>query len=262
MEETFPVEEASPDLVPSDLSSLINELRVHASSAGISITDAQVSMMARLCELLLEWNSRFNLSAIREPREIVYKHLLDSLAPAYTQWIAVGGVQPGNLLDVGSGAGFPALPLAIAFPETKVTALESSRKKSEFISLAACDLGLDVRVVRARAEAQGHRPTFREHFDVVVARAVAYLPALAEYCLPFVRIGGHFVALKSERLDEEIADGVGAVEVLGGILKEPRSYYLPGIQGQRWVLAAEKTSHTPEEYPRQPGIPTRKPLRS
>ena len=235
-------------------------LVVAAASLGIQLSDPQVAQLCELVRFLQEWNERFNLTAIRDPAEIERKHIVDSLAPSAHGWRALSGQRPRTLLDVGSGAGFPALPLAVVYPEIQVTALESSRKKADFISLAAAHLGLDVRVVRGRAETEGQRPVLREKLDLVIARAVAYLPALAEYCLPFVRVGGYFIAMKSESVEDEITDGLYAVEQLGGRLLEPMPYTVPGISGARWLVVAEKVAHTPSEYPRLPGIPSKKPL--
>lgn len=235
-------------------------LLIAAESLGISLTDGQLSQMRELTRLLQEWNTRFNLTSIRDPGEIELKHLADSLAPSAHGWRALAGRPPASLLDVGSGAGFPALPLAILCADMRVTALEKSRKKCEFIAFAAAHLGLDVRVVKGRAETEGQLPVLREKFDLVIARAVAYLPALAEYCLPFARVGGHFIAMKSESLEEEIADGIYAVERLGGLLHEPLPYTLPGVEGTRYLLIAEKVARTPEEYPRPAGVPSKRPI--
>ncbi len=231
-----------------------------AAQIGVTLTAAQVEQLDRLVHLLGEWNARFNLTAIRDPREIRLKHIVDSLVPCGNAWAATTGRPPASILDVGTGAGFPALPLAIAQPDIAVTALESSRKKAEFVSLASTQLGLSTRVVRGRAETEGQRPVLRERFDLVLARSVAYLPALAEYCLPFTRIGGYFIAMKSERVDEEIASGRAAVEAMGGLMREPKTYTLPGVPGTRQLLVIEKVAHTPQQYPREPGVPKRKPI--
>lgn len=237
-----------------------SDLVACAAALGVLLDSETERRLRDLIGLLQEWNARFNLTSIRDTEGIAVKHVLDSLAPAMRGWCATDGRRPDTLLDVGSGAGFPALPLAIVYPDTRVTALESTRKKCEFIALAAARLGLDVRVVNGRAETEGQRPVLRERFDLVLARAVAYLPALAEYCLPFARVGGCFVAMKSESVEQEIADGLPAVEALGGRLREPVPYALPGLSGARWLLPVEKIFRTPPQYPRDPGVPKRKPI--
>ncbi len=245
---TSPPSESGVDLVAA------------AAAIGVTLHEAEVRKMHQLVELLQEWNGQVSLTSIRDRQGIELKHIVDSLAPSAHVWRATDGQRPRTLLDVGSGAGFPALPLAIAHPEIHVTAIDSSRKKTEFISLAAAQLGLDVRVVKGRAETEGQRPVLRDRFDLVLARAVAYLPALAEVCLPFARVGGYFIAMKSEELEEEISDGLAAVETLGGRLREPIPYEIPGVPGTRWLLVVEKVASTPAEYPREPGVPKRQPI--
>lgn len=235
-------------------------LRAAAATLGVEVGPEAETRLRQLIALLQDWNARYNLTAIRDVPGIELKHIVDSLAPAAHGWSACGGQQPRTLLDVGSGAGFPALPLAIVYPRTSVTALESSRKKCDFIAYAAEQLGVELRVVHGRAESEGQQPVLRERFDLVVARSVAYLPVLAEYCLPFTRVGGCFIALKSEGLDEEIVDGLAAIEELGGVLREPIPYHIPGLSGTRWLLVAEKVSRTLETYPREPGMPKRSPI--
>ncbi len=227
---------------------------------GLELPEPRLRKLRELVDLVEEWNARFNLTAIRDRRGIEIRHVLDSLVPAAHGWRDVAPSIPGSVVDVGSGAGFPALPLAIAFPEVRVTAIESVRKKADFIALAAARLGVDVRVIRERAESAGHSPVLRERFDLAIARAVAYLPTLAEYCLPFVRVGGRFVAMKGDPFDEELEHGLHAVERLGGRVREPVRYSLPEVSGGRALLVFEKVSGTPDDYPRRPGLPARRPI--
>lgn len=231
-----------------------------AAALGVQLREHDEVRLRDLIQLLQEWNGRFNLTAIRDEAGIELKHVVDSLAPSAHNWRASDGQEPTTLLDVGSGAGFPALPIAVVYPEVRVSVIEASRKKCDFIGVAAAHLGLNMRVVHGRAESEGRLPVLRERFDLVVARSVAYLPVLAEYCLPFVRLGGRFVAMKSEGLEEEIADGLAAVEELGGILRDPIPYEISGLSGTRWMLVVEKVSHTPDQYPRDPGVPKRSPI--
>ena len=231
-----------------------------AASLGLDLSPPQLEKLDSLRRLLQEGAVRTNLTSILETSEIELKHIVDSLAVAMHGWSPLSGAPPRNVLDLGSGAGFPALPLAIVFPEVRVTAIERSWKKAEFISLTAMQLGLEVVVVAKQVETEARLPVLRERFDLVLARAVAYLPTLAEYCLPCTRVGGRFVAMKSESLQEEIDDGLYAIERLGGRLLEPIPYEIPGVAGTRWLLVVEKAAPTPEEFPREPGEPSRRPL--
>lgn len=235
-------------------------MQAAVTGLGVVLSEPQLRCFGELVRLVQEWSCRYNLTSITDTEGIELKHLADSLAVAAHGWRALSGQAPRSVLDIGSGAGFPVLPLAILRPEMSVTALEKARRKCEFVAMVAALLDLHVRVIQGHAQEEGRRPLMREKYDLVLARAVAYLPTLAEYCLPFVRIGGHFVAMKSESLEEEIADGIYAIERLGGQLHEPIAYTIPGLADVRYLLVVEKVARTPREYPRAGGVPKRQPL--
>jgi 16S rRNA (guanine527-N7)-methyltransferase len=207
--------------------------------------------------LLLKHNQRFNLTAITAPREVALKHFLDSLTcltvlPETTQ----------SLCDVGSGAGFPGLPIAIARPDLNVTIIESTKKKCQFLQTCAADLGLSgVGVVCARAEDAGRDPALRASFAAVVSRAVASLPVLAELCLPLVAPSGVFIAMKGPEGERQAQDAANAIRTLGGAVESVRTLSLPQGAGQRSLVVVRKIAATPAKYPRRAGIPQKRPLR-
>lgn len=217
----------------------------------------QVSRLSQLLELLIEGAARFNLTSIREPQEIVLKHFLDSLAG-----VQVLGPTTGlRLVDVGSGAGFPGLPLKIARPGLQVSLLETHQKKAEFLRMVVDILGLEgIDVLPMRAEEAGRDPKHREGYDVAVSRAVAALRVLVEYCLPFVRLGGLMIAYKGPGVQEELKAADAAVEALGGSVSEIRDFLLPGVDVRRTLVVIRKDKPTPERYPRRPGVVSKRPI--
>lgn len=223
-------------------------------------TPQQVILFAHYANLLLEWNKKINLTAITKPEEIVVKHFFDSLSLlAILDPIAN---QSLKLIDVGSGAGFPGMALAIMRPTWQVTLVESIRKKADFLQLVVNKLGLkQVNVVRERAETLGKQKRYRESYDVAVARAVAALPVLAEYCLPFVRVGGCWVAQKGPKVKEELGSSRNAFGQLGGKLRAVEAISVPGMAQQtRHLIVVEKIKATSPTFPRRPGIPSKRPL--
>lgn len=211
----------------------------------------------QLTEYLLETNEKMNLTAIREPRAVVLKHFADSLtAAAFLP-------QNAHVLDVGCGAGFPTLPLAVCRPDLRLTALDSTEKKVRFVADAARRLGVRAETAAARAEELAHTAR-RERFDACVARAVAALPVLAELCLPFVRVGGVFLAMKSARAEEEIGSARRAVALLGGKIRAVHAFSLKdavlGIEEPRTIVEIEKIAPTPAAYPRAYAKIVRAPL--
>lgn len=231
-------------------------IREQAAKLNIWLTPAMLEQLGIYCGLLQEWNEQFNLTSITDTEAIYELHFLDSLSLA----LAADMEGPLRLLDVGSGAGFPGLVLAIAFPQLQVSLLESIMKKTQFLRQVAAELGLDaVKVLRERAEVLGHEPHMREQFDLVVARAVAPLATLAEYCLPFVEPGAFFVAQKGPQGREEVRAATPAMGLLGAALDRVYDWQLPGGD-RRLLISIKKESPSPAQYPRRVGIPAKRPL--
>ena len=236
----------------------MQELTQHAQrQLGLHLTRSQLSALSIYERELIDWNMRFNLTAIRDPQEIHVKHFLDSL----TCLQAMGEKSYGRLIDVGTGAGFPGIPLKIVHPKLRLTLVESVGKKAEFCRHVVNILNLQgVEVVQERAETIGQDPTFREQYDWAVARAVAILPALAEYLLPLVRVGGSMLAMKGESGPAEAHAAEHAITVLGGHLRQLLLVTLPGVVEERYIIVIDKVAATPGTYPRKVGVPTKRPL--
>lgn len=231
-------------------------LAVGAREFDLELSPAQLEQFARYADLLIEWNLRFNLTSIVDPRGIVIKHFLDSLS-------AIRSIPPGplKLVDVGAGAGLPGLPIKMARPEISLTLLEATRKKCDFLKAVVDDLQLAaVHVINARAEDAGQMEEHREQYDFAIARAVAEMPALVEYLLPLVRIGGLALAQKSKEVERETQRAAAAIATLGGRLCEVTPVVVPGLNESRYLVIIEKIEGTPEKYPRRVGVPGKKPL--
>lgn len=224
---------------------------------GLELTPEQASQFNLYEQELIIWNSHTNLTAIAEPEAIRVRHFLDSLSVAQVVQFAPGM----RVIDIGTGAGFPGLALHIIFPSIMSALLEATGKKINFLNHVIQTLGLTgVTAVNARAEDAGNHPDHRNKYDVVLARAVARLPALLEYMLPFAKVGGVCVAMKGETAYQEAEDSKKALQTLGGTLREIQKVQLPGVTEAHYLIVVEKTHKTPPAYPRKPGIPTRKPI--
>jgi 16S rRNA (guanine527-N7)-methyltransferase len=226
---------------------------------GLRLSPRQREALLLYESELMAWNDRFNLTAIRDNEEIRVKHFLDSFT-----CLKVMRSQPGNrLIDIGTGAGFPGLILKIANPNQQVTLVESVGKKVDFCRHIVNTLGLEqVCVVQDRAEVLGRMAAHRESYDWAAARAVAVLSVLAEYLLPFVRIGGSMLAMKGANAPAEAQAAEHALRVLGGRLRELAPITLPGVVEERYLVVVDKVAATPPAYPRRVGVPSRRPLKA
>lgn len=232
-------------------------LQAGARELSIELSDEMLEAFDRYAALLRSWNTRMNLVSKASLAQIESRHLLDSLTAA----LVLGPAPSGKVIDVGSGAGFPGLPLKIVYPKVDLTLVEATQKKARFLEAAVEALGLaEASVVAERAERLGQDPAYREGFDVVLARALAPLPVLAELTLPLCRRGGMVVAYKSPGVEGEVAGARRAIEVLGGAA--PRIVEVPAaVTGDPRVLVTiEKRGPTPRKYPRRPGLPAKQPL--
>ncbi len=236
----------------------MQELTKHAQrQLGLRFSRLQISALSLYERELVDWNTRFNLTAIRDPQEIHIKHFLDSL----TCILALRETSVARLIDIGTGAGFPGIPLKIIYPKMQLTLVESVGKKAEFCRHVVKILDLQgVEVVQERAEVLGHDPAQREQYDWAVARAVAILPVLAEYLLPLVRVGGSMLAMKGESGPVEAHNAEHAVRVLGGHLRQLLPVTLPGVAEERYLVVIDKVAASPIGYPRKVGIPAKRPL--
>lgn len=226
-----------------------------AKGLGIKVTAEQAEKFQRYMELLIEWNEKLNLTAITEPEEIVEKHFTDSL----TLLLACRPKEGSKLLDVGTGAGFPGVPVKIMRPDLQVTLLDGSNKRLNFLGQLCGELGIECGRVHKRAEEAGLDRHMRESYDLVTARAVAQLRVLCEYCLPLVKMKGYFVAMKGPGAGDELAEAKNALEILGGDKVEVKRIELPAA-GERNLIVVRKLSFTPKGYPRHGGTISKHPL--
>lgn len=232
-------------------------LAARGAEAGLRFSELQLKQFNRYYEMLIETNKVMNLTAITEPEDVAVKHMIDSLL-AYDKEMA------GKILaDIGTGAGFPGVPLKIYCPELKVVLIDSLGKRLNFLQQVIDALELkEIRCEHSRAEDAGRNKQHREKYDFVTARAVARLSVLSEYCLPLVKRGGQFIALKGSKYAEEITEGTEAVKILGGKIVSAEPVKLPGLDDGRAIIKINKIKTTPAQYPRKAGTPEKQPLGS
>lgn len=224
---------------------------------GVNITPTQVAAFEKYEQLLLDWNERINLTAINNPEEIRSKHFLDSL----TCLKVMRDTAMDRIIDVGTGAGFPGIPIKILYPGIQLTLVDSVGKKTDFCRFLVQELRLDrVQILQERAEALGQQSLHREQYDWALARAVANLPVLLEYLLPLVRVNGHVLAMKGITAPAEAHRADHAASLLGGHLRRLLPVTLPGVADERYLVVFDKIAATPHKYPRRVGLPAKKPL--
>lgn len=223
---------------------------------GIELSEYQYQQFFDYYDMLLEKNKVMNLTAITDLSEVISKHFIDSLTIAKYYHFS-----NQRVLDLGTGAGFPGIPLKIVFPELSIVLLDSLNKRLTFLNDVIRDLKLsNIVTLHGRAEDFGHDVMYREQFDLCVSRAVAKLSSLSEYCLPYVKIGGHFISYKSGKAEEEIIEAKKAIRILGAKVKETNVFYLPTTDMERTIINIEKITHTPRQYPRSAGKPAKQPI--
>lgn len=236
---------------------MINTLNEGFKQLKIPYNEETESKFIKYRDLLKEWNQKINITSIEDDEDIYVKHFLDSVLLMNE----VNFNEEKSIIDVGTGGGFPGLPLKIVNNNYKVTLLDSLRKRIDFLTIVANELLLDdVEFIHGRAEDFGQNKEYRERFDICVSRAVAPLNVLSEYCLPFVKKGGYFAAYKSENISSEIESSENAVKKLGGIIKDVREINLPGTDIIRKIVIVEKVEATDKKYPRKAGKPSKEPL--
>jgi len=235
----------------------MNFLAQEAAKFNITLSETQLAQFDRYLELLLVWNERMNLTAIRDPHAIQIRHLLDSLSCG----MVTGDLNGRSLIDIGTGAGFPGLPLKILYPDLQLTLVDSVAKKTKFLSAVVEDLGLDnVTISAERAETLGQQPSHRQQYDWALARGVVEMRALAEYLLPLCKIGGNMLAQKGESAERETTIAQPAFKTLGGGNATVQPIQLPEMEMLHYLVVVEKVGETPAKYPRRPGMPGKRPL--
>lgn len=232
-------------------------LESKAESLSLILSDSQMQQFEDYYHILVEWNKVMNLTAITKYEEVIEKHFIDSLSIVN----AIDLNKIINVIDVGTGAGFPGIPLKIAFPEIHMTLLDSLNKRVNFLNNVIERLGLDdINAIHGRAEDYAKQKEYREQYDLCVSRAVANLSTLSEYCLPYVKIDGFFIPYKSGDIDDELQNSKCAVNILGGAVKDVIRFQLPGTDIGRSFIKIKKIKSTAKKYPRKAGLPSKEPL--
>lgn len=227
------------------------------AAKGIPLTVKQQEQFDQYFRLLIEWNERMNLTAITEEGQVYTKHFFDSVSPSF--YFSFQDVT--TVVDIGGGAGFPSIPLKICFPHLQMTIIDSLNKRMTFLEQVCKELGLvGLKPVHGRAEDLGQEKVYRESFDLVIARAVARLNILSEFCLPFARVGGYFIAMKGADGSSELTEAKKAIKTLGGKTQKVETFHLMEDAGERNIIIITKAETTPKAYPRRAGTPVKKPL--
>lgn len=227
---------------------------------GYSLSEKQVVQFLTYEKLLAEWNQKINLTAITDYEDVVWKHFIDSVSICQSSYVS-RETWGGKLIDVGTGAGFPGIPLKILFPHLSITLLDALQKRLNFLKEVVNACGLqNVELVHGRAEDVAHNERYRERYDLCVSRAVANMAVLCEYCLPFIRRGGHFIAYKAGDAIPEIRAGEKSAAIFGGEIKSIESFTIHGSDLARVLVDIRKVRNTPKKYPRKAGVPSKKPI--
>ena len=233
-------------------------MKIAANDIGMEFTETQYEQFIKYMRLLQEWNEKINLTAITEDEEVVKKHFIDCIKAFKSDAIK----NAKTIIDVGTGAGFPGLPIAIMNPEVKVTLLDSLNKRINFLNLVVRELGLkNVTTIHSRAEDGARNQELREKFDVATSRAVANMAVLSEFCIPYVKKNGYFVALKGPSIDEELENGSNAIKILGGELKGIIEVAIENTDLKHNIVEVKKIKPCPKTYPRKAGTINKKPLK-
>ena len=228
---------------------------------GIELSEKQIDQFIKYYEMLVEKNKVMNLTAITEFNEVIVKHFIDSLA--FVKVVDKDDLSNGiSIIDIGTGAGFPGIPLKIAFPNINITLLDSLNKRINFLKEVSDELGVEgIDFIHGRSEDFGRNPQFREKFDICVSRAVANLATLSEFCVPFVKVGGSFISYKAGDCGEEVKESMKAVEKMGGKIINQLEYMVPTSDLNRVLLFIEKEKATPKSFPRKAGTPAKEPIK-
>ena len=231
------------------------EMNENLKELDIELSEKQLKQFYDYMNILIEWNKVMNLTNIIEPEEVIKKHFIDSLT------VLKHIKEDGSIIDVGTGAGFPGIPIKIAYPKTKITLLDSLNKRIKFLDEVINKLELkDIKTIHGRAEEFAHNNNYRENYNIAIARAVASLNVLSEYLLPFVKVGGHAIGMKGTKGKEEAIEGENAIKILGGKIKEIQEFELPKTDIYRTIIIIEKEKITNKKYPRKAGTPSKEPL--
>lgn len=236
-------------------------LKTEIEKIGIQLDDLQVKQFLMYYELLVEWNKVMNLTAITEYKQVVEKHFVDSISLIHVldkQYLD----DNKSMIDIGTGAGFPGIPLKIVFPNLRVTLLDSLNKRITFLNEVIKKLKLEnIETIHGRAEDYARQIKYREQYDICVSRAVANLATLSEYCLPYTKEKGFFISYKSDHVDEEIENSKNAIKILGGKIEKIERFILPDTDIKRAIIKIKKERLTEKKYPRKAGMPSKEPLK-